>query len=255
MFEISVIIITKNEAINIGDCIDSARMISDDIIVVDSGSTDGTLEIIRSKNVKLIQTLWKGYGFARNTAAENAINDWILAIDADERITHILAKEVKNINLKDNSNLYGFKRQNYFLGKQIRFGNWGRDFTYRLYNKRFINWDLTEVHESLIGDNIMKIRLQNGHIRHYPVRKLSENTVKTEKYARLNAEKYFSTGKKATLVKRFLSPTFDFIRNYLILLGFLDGKEGFIVSYSNARYTYLKYKYLKEMLKNKRIRH
>ncbi len=249
MLPISVIIITKNEAVNIKDCIVAARLISDDIIVTDSGSDDGTVQIIESENVKLLQLPWQGFGFARNAAAEAAKNDWVLAIDADERVTPFLVDAIKHIVSPLPTNLYGLKRQNYFLGKHIRFGKWGRDTTYRLYNKKVISWDLTPVHESLIGEGIEKKFLKGAFIKHYPVRNLSENTNKTYKYARLNATKYYSQGKKATLVKRFLSPVFDFIQSYIIFLGFLDGKMGFIVSYSNAKYTYLKYKYLLQMNK------
>ena len=135
------------------------------------------------------------------------------------------------------------------MGKQIRFGKWGKDTTYRLYNKQIISWDLTPVHESLVGNNIERKLLKGAFIKHYPVRKLTENTNKTYKYAKLNADKYFSQGKKATIIKRFLSPAFDFLQSYIFFLGFLDGKMGFIVSYSNAKYTWLKYKYLHEMNK------
>ena len=247
MLPISVIIITKNEAVNIKDCITAARLITDDIVVVDSGSEDGTIEIIQSENVKLIQLPWKGFGFARNAAAEASKNDWILAIDADERVTPELVHSISDILPPSPSDLYGFKRQNYFMGKRIRFGKWGKDTTYRLYNKQIISWDLTPVHESLVGNNIERKLLKGAFIKHYPVRKLTENTNKTYKYAKLNADKYFSQGKKATIIKRFLSPAFDFLQSFIFFLGFLDGKMGFIVSYSNAKYTWLKYKYLHEM--------
>lgn len=247
MLPISIIIITKNESVNIKDCITAARLIADDIIVVDSGSDDGTIEIIQSENVKLIQLPWKGFGFARNTAAAAAKNDWILTIDADERVTPSLVNAIKNIQSPSLSDLYGFKRQNYFIGKQIRFGKWGQDTTYRLYNRQVISWDLTPVHESLVGAAIERKFLKRAFINHYPVRQLSENTNKTYKYAQLNANKYFAQGKKATPIKRFLSPLFDFLQSYILFLGFLDGRMGFIVSFSNAKYTWLKYKYLHEM--------
>ena len=246
MLALSVIIICKNEAINIADCINAAKLITNDIIVVDSGSTDGTVEIAKKSAINLIETVWTGYGAARNMASDAAKNDWILAIDADERITPSLVQSIERIKNLDNSTIYGFKRMNFFLGKKMRFGNWGRDKSYRLYNKHFISWDNSPVHESLIGTDIKK-QFINGHIEHYPVRKLAENEAKMYKYARLNATNYFEKGKKPTLIKRYLSPLSDFIKSYIIMLGILDGKEGFIVSYSNARYTYLKYKYLLEM--------
>ena len=246
MLPISVIIITKNEVINISDCIVAAKLISDDIVVVDSGSDDGTVEAIKKTDANLIQTPWKGFGFARNTAAAAAKNVWVLAIDADERVTPSLVDGIIKIETRLDCTVYGFKRQNYFLGRKIKFGKWGRDYTYRLYNKHFISWDMSPVHESLIGERIIKKRVE-GYVEHYPVRKPSENRAKTYSYARLNAKKYFMQGKKATFIKRYLSPLFDFFQSYILFVGFLDGKEGFIVSFSNAKYTFLKYKYLREM--------
>ncbi len=246
MHPLSVIIICKNEAINIAECIVAAKLISHDIIVVDSGSTDGTIEIAKKMNILLIETEWKGYGFARNRAADAAKNEWILAIDADERVTPSLVKSISAIHELDNSTVYGFKRLNFFLGKKMLFGKWGRDKSYRLYHKKFISWDNSPVHESLIGKDFKK-QFIKGHIEHYPVRKIEENERKMYKYAQLNADNYFSKGKKATFIKRYLSPISDFIQSYLIFGGIFDGKEGFIVSYSNARYTFLKYKYLLEM--------
>ena len=248
MLPLSVIIICKNEVVNISDCIIAAKLITSDIVVVDSGSDDGTVEIARSLGINLIETEWKGYGYARNLASEAATNDWILAIDTDERVTDSLVKSINQIEILDNSTIYGFKRMNFFLGKKMRFGKWGRDKSYRLYNKKHISWDNSPVHETLIGKDIKKEFIK-GHIEHYPVRNLEDNNRKMYKYAQLNADNYFAKGRKATLIKRYLSPLSDFIQSYILFLGILDGKEGFIVSFSNAHYTYLKYHYLLKMNK------
>lgn len=250
MKPISVVIITKNEAVNIADCIKTAKQVSDDIIVADTGSSDNTVAIAEKEGVTVIKIGWKGYGNARNTAAEATKNDWILAIDADERITESLVASIKKIENEDAGVIYGFKRESYFLGKKIRFGNFGRDKVFRLYNKKTGSWDKAQVHEVLIGENISK-QFVEGHLEHYTIRALEENDRKVYSYARLSAKKYFDKGKKATFIKRYLSPIAGFIQPYIFLLGFLDGKEGFIIAYSNAKCTWLKYKYLYELNKEK----
>ena len=249
MLPISVIIITKNEAINIKDCIKSAMLISNDIIVADSGSTDGTLEIIKTENVSLINIEWQGYGNARNIATQHAKYDWIFALDADERITPSLVDQLKSLESLENGIVYGFIRKNYFYGRKIRFGgNFGKDKVFRLYNKLFFEWDKAQVHEVLVGENMVK-KLIGGKLAHFTVRTWDESEIKIYKYAKLNAEKYFEQRKRASLIKRFISPLIGFIKHYIVLLGFLDGKVGFLVSYSNAKCTWLKYKYLYQMHK------
>ena len=246
MLLISVVIITKNEAINIASCIIAAKQIANEIIVVDTGSTDNTVELAKKENVRVYEIKWEGYGHARNYASSLAVNDWILAIDADERITTELAKSIQILSNPDNMVIYGFKRESYFLGKKIRFGNFGTDKVYRIYHKLNVSWNLAEVHETLVGNNLNK-ELIKGHLEHYTIRSLKENDNKIINYATLNAQKYFAQRKQATFTKRYLSPLFAFVQPYFLRLGFLDGKEGFIVSYSNAKCTYLKYKFLNEM--------
>ncbi len=248
MNAVSVVIITKNEAGNITDCITSARLVSNDIIVVDSGSTDATVMLARQAGAKVIVIEWTGFGAARNTGVANAANDWVLAIDADERVTAAMVTSIAVIDFHDDTVIYGFKRQNYFLGKKIRFGEWGRDKVYRLYNRNRVSWDLSPVHEMLSGVNTTK-KVLNGAIDHYPVIREEQNREKTIRYATLNAEKYFKQGKRSTIEKRYFSPAFDFIRSYFLLLGFLDGMQGFVIARSTSRYVWLKYKLLHDLNK------
>jgi len=246
MDAVSVIVITKNESANIRSCIESATLISNDIIIVDSGSTDSTTDIAHNAGAKIISIMWQGYGNARNTGAEIAKNDWVLAVDADERVTSGLVDAIKRLNEKDNGIIYGFKRQNYFLGKKIRFGEWGRDKVFRLYNKQRVSWDLSPIHEVLVGENCTK-KIISGYVNHFPVMKPEQNTDKTNRYAQLNAQKLHEQGKKATIIKRFLSPVYNFIQTYILRLGFLDGKQGFIIATSTSKYVWLKYKMLNQL--------
>ena len=246
MNNISVIIIAKNEADNIVECILSAQQISDDIIIADSGSTDNTQALTIKNGARLLNINWQGYGQTRNEAAKIAANNWILALDADERITEKLASEINNLTLHNTNSLYGFKRENFLAAKKIKYGEWGRDKIYRLYNRQCSSWDLMLVHENIIGNNIEK-KLLKGSVLHYTMKDMAEYKAKSILYAKLSAKKYFENGKKASLIKRFMSPGFSFIQNYIFHMGFLDGKEGFTIAYTSALYNFNKYKFLNEL--------
>ncbi len=244
--DISIVIITKNEEKNISDCLEGAYLISKDVIVVDTGSSDKTVQIASQKGAKVVVIEWNGYGNARNEAANNALNNWIFALDADERITPTLADNIKRLKLTDNKVLYGCKRESFLVQKKIKHGDWGRDKVYRLYNKQITQWDLVSVHENINVKGLTK-QLIGGSLLHYTMDSLETYKLKKLRYAQLSAEKYFSQHKKATFVKRFLSPMFVFIQTYLLRLGFLDGKEGFIIAKYSAQYVWTKYNLLNEM--------
>jgi len=248
MDAVSIVIITRNEAHNITDCIRSALKVSSDIIVVDSGSTDDTVSLATRAGAKVITIQWAGFGAARNTGSVNALHDWVLAIDADERISDAMVAAVALCRLDNDRIIYGFRRQSYFLGQKIRFGSWGRDSVYRLYNRNRVSWDLSAVHEQLTGTDTTT-KMLKGIIDHYTVTSEAENYEKTNRYAALSAEKYFNQGKRATIIKRFVSPVFEFVKSYFVLLGFLDGKPGYIIARSSAHYIALKYSLLYQLYK------
>lgn len=252
MDTVSIIIITKNEADNIVNCINSALRVTSDIIVVDSGSSDDTVKLATQAGARVITIQWTGFGAARNIGAANARYDWILAIDADERITDTMVSSVAASNKDDDRVIYGFKRQSFFLGKKIRFGTWGRDSVYRLYNRNRVSWDLSAVHEELTGKDTL-LKMLNGPIEHYTVASEEENTEKTNRYATLSADKYFTQGRRATLEKRFLSPAFEFVRSYILLLGFLDGRPGYVIARSSAHYIALKYRLLHQLYRDRKV--
>ncbi len=243
MNAISVIIIAKNEAENIVDCVLSAALVSNDIIVADNGSTDNTPTIATKAGARVLNVAWNGYGQTRNEAAALAANDWILALDADERITPQFATAINNLSLTNTRVLYGCKRENFLAAKKIRFGEWGRDKVHRLYNRHQSWWNLMLVHENITGNNVCK-KIIPGSLLHYTMKDMAEYQAKTILYAQLSADKYAAQGKKASLVKRFISPVFSFLQNYIFRLGFLDGREGFIIAYTSSRYIFLKYKFL-----------
>jgi glycosyltransferase involved in cell wall biosynthesis len=245
MQPVSVVIIAKNEAENIAAAIVSARQITDDIVVADSGSTDGTAAIVAAEGARLIQIEWNGFGAVRNTAALHAKNDWIFALDADERITPELSVALKQLNA-DNEFVYGCKRLNYLYGKPVHHGEWGRDVQYRLYNKKVIQWTEVPVHETLDVPFSQKKKI-NGSILHLTMKDKAEYESKTLRYAKLMAERNNNVGKGLAAVKQIFSPAFSFLQNYIFRLGFLDGKQGIDIALMSSKYRFLKYKFLREL--------
>ena len=238
-------IITKNEEHNMVDCISSARLITDDIIVVDSGSVDKTVILARQEGATVTTTDWNGYGAAKNRGAQLARHNWVFSLDADERISPQLAKSIKKLELNNANCVYQFNRTNYLGNKKIKFGTGGFDKVIRLYNKHNVNWDLTAVHEKLLGANAKeKIK---GSLIHYSAKSLQDYKEKIIFYAKLSAEKYFEQGLYASFTKRFIAPLFNSFKSYLLQFGFLDGRAGFDLAKLIAYYTWLKYYQLHQL--------
>ena len=252
---ISVVIITKNEAHIIANTLQSLQAVTNDIIIVDSGSTDETVSICKNFNASIIETDWGGYGINKNKGIEAAKHDWILSLDADEAIDAELQQNLLQLTSVNENEVFNIRFKNFFCNKWIRFGEWGFDTHIRLFNRKKVQWNNAAVHENLVfTDGVTIIKLK-GNILHYTVQNLQEYNAKTDYYARMNAKKYFIAGKKPDFFKQYFSSVFAFIQHYIFRLGFLDGKEGFIIAKTTARYTFLKYRYLKEMTKNKSVRH
>jgi glycosyltransferase involved in cell wall biosynthesis len=245
--EISVVIITKNEAHIIANTLQSLQGLTDDIVIVDSGSTDETVKICKQFNAVVIETGWAGYGINKNKGINAAKNDWILSLDADEAIDEELKHTLMQLSLPDDTEVFNIRFKNFYCNKWIRFGEWGFDKHIRLFSRKKVKWNNATVHENLNFAEGVKITLLKGNILHYTVNNLQEYKEKTDNYARMNAKKYFDAGKKPNLFKRYLSPAFAFLQHYIFRLGFLDGKEGFIIAKTTSRYTFLKYQYLKQL--------
>ncbi len=253
MIPISVVIIAKNEADIIRRTIESVRALTDDIVVVDSGSTDGTTEMVVATGATLIRSAWKGFGPTKNKGIAAARYDWILSIDADEQPDGALINALHQVDLTDTMVVYNLKFKTYLGSKLIRYGEWGTDSHIRLFNRRFTRWNEAGVHEQLvIPENTMKKNLE-GFIHHFSMKDVADYATKMTQYALLNGEHYYQNGKKAGWIKRYLSPLFSFHRNYIFKLGFLDGREGYLIARVTAYYTMLKYARLDEL--NRRAKH
>ncbi len=248
---LSVTIITHNEAKNIERCLRSVKAITDDVVIIDSFSTDDTTAIAKQLGANVFNHSFNGYGESKNLANEKAKNDWILSIDADEVLDEKLLKSI--LNLKDklnNTTVYEFSRLNNYCGKWIRFGAWRSDNKIRIFNKTAVKWNLAEVHENLLIPENFEVQKLQGKLLHYSYATVASHLNKIEKYSTLGAEEAYKKGKQASFIKIYFSPVFRFIRDYILMLGFLDGKYGFIIASLTAKEVYLKYKKLKKLQSN-----
>lgn len=247
---ISVVIITKNEAHIIAKTLKSLQNVTDDIVIVDSGSTDETVAICTKFGAQVLKTGWAGYGTNKNMGIEAAKNDWILSLDADEAIDEELAESLLNQKFTHENEVFDIRFKNFFCNKEVRFGEWGFDRHIRLFNRKKVKWNTAAVHENLEFPPGTKISRLAGNILHYTVQNREEYKAKTDLYARMSAEKYYTAGKKAGPIKQYFSPVFAFLQHYIFRLGFLDGAAGLVIAKTTAQYTFLKYRYLKELNNN-----
>ena len=235
---LSIIIITKNEAINILDCINSASF-ADEIIVLDSGSTDGTIDLVNSTKAKLLITDWLGYGIQKNRAIEASSGDWIFSLDADERISEALANEIQNAIKQNQYYVFELPRRSLFVSKFMNHSGWRPDFTKRLFKKNVARFSDHNVHEHL------KTSHKHGRLKesliHYSYRDLETVLEKINNYSTAGALDAFNAGRKGSLRKALAHGLWAFIRTYFIRAGFLDGREGLMLSIANAEVTYYRY--------------
>jgi glycosyltransferase involved in cell wall biosynthesis len=246
---VSVVIICHNESHIIARTIAAAQQVSDDVVVVDSGSTDGTQHIVTSSGARLIETGWEGYGINKNKGVAAARKDWILSIDADEIPDAALIQALNALSFTNTTTVYNIRFRAFLGDAMIRFGEWSNDQHIRLYNRTRVSWNEAAVHEGLIFAADTKTTTIPGYIHHYTSRNIYDFAAKTVNYAMLNAEKYHRQGKKASWLQCRVAPAFSFVKNYLFRLGFLDGEAGFTVARMNAWYTWLKYVRLRELNK------
>jgi glycosyltransferase involved in cell wall biosynthesis len=249
MNKISAIIITKNEAVNIERCLDSVKWV-DEVIVVDSGSTDSTRIIAEKAGARLYDFEWNGFGPAKEFARIKASGDWILSIDADEVVTSSLAEEIKKA-ISNESGITGYylPRQTNFQGKWIRHSGWWPDYVLRLFKKSSARFSDALVHETVSLDGPSE-RLQSI-LRHYSYPDLSTYMRKLDKYSSLASEKMFRNGAKCRFYHLLFKPPLVFFRHYLFKAGFLDGWEGFLIAVLSGFGTFLKYARLKTLQKGR----
>ncbi len=250
MIQLTVIVITKNEAHNMDACLKSVAF-ADQIVVLDAGSTDETIELARKGGAQVsVAPDWQGFGVQKNRALLLAEGDWVLSIDADERVTPELRAEILGVMHSAEFDVYSFPRLSSYCGQYIRYCGWYPDFTCRLFrrdNARFSN-DL--VHEKLVTSK--PVGRLKSHLLHESFTSFEAVLDKANRYSSAGALALYKAGKKASLRKALGHGLWAFLRTYIFRLGFLDGRMGLVLAISNAEGTY--YRYLKLWLMSKPLK-
>jgi glycosyltransferase involved in cell wall biosynthesis len=241
MNAITAVIITHNEARNIERCLSSLKTVADEIIVVDSFSTDNTVAICEKEGAIVKQQAWSGFGPQKNAGIQLARHEYILSLDADEALDDELKATILAAKKEGLQGVYDFTRLNFYYGKFLRHGVEYPDYKIRLFPKTIVRWNNELVHETLlVPANIPKTRLK-GHLLHYTYFTIQEHVAKANKYTDLGAELNFKKGKRASWLKMIFGPPATFIQAFILKGGFLDGGHGFIVAIFHAYGTFMKY--------------
>lgn len=222
---LSAVIITKNAATQIGACLASLAF-ADELLVVDSGSTDGTVEIAKAAGARVLQAEWLGFGRQKQFAVTHAAHDWVLCLDADERVSDALRASIVSALMSPRATAYTMARCNRFMGHWLRHGEGYPDWSLRLFDRRHARWSDDPVHEKVLA-NARPARL-SGDLLHDSAETLDRYLDKQNRYTTLQAEAMRAAGKHASLVRLVLSPLARFIKFYVIRLGFLDGQAGLV---------------------------
>ena len=220
---LSLVVITRDAGAELAECLDSARFAAETVIV-DSGSTDDTVEIARSRGARIIEQSWLGFGAQKNFAVAQATHDWILSLDADERVSSALAAEIRAELTAPRFNAYMMPRRNRFLGRWLRHGEGYPDWNLRLFHRRHARWSGDSVHEHVLADGPTG-RL-DGDLLHTSAESLDEYLAKQNRYTTLQAEALYARGERASTLRLVLSPLVRFFRFYVLRAGFLDGVAG-----------------------------
>ena len=251
--QLSVVIITFNEEACIERCIRSVKAVADEVLVVDSFSTDRTEEICRTHGVRFVQHPFDGYIEQKNRAWEMAGGTYLLSLDADEALSDELLLSVQiEKNKGFPSGAYTMNRRTSIGEKWIRHGSWYPDRKLRLAKKELARWGGVNPHDKLILNNEVKTEHLNGDILHYSFKSMYAFRQQGERFSKIAAEAMHKNGKKSSFIKIYISPVVAFIKSYFIKRGFLDGKEGYIIAKEIARQTKIKYVELKENWKSMR---
>lgn len=250
MNTLSVILITRNEQANLDACLSSVKTIANEIVVVDSMSSDETLAIAKSYNAVISSpTDWPGFGAQKNRALDLATQDWVLSIDADERLSEALCEEIKAVLAHPAADCYAIPRRSYYCGRLIDYSGWNPDFVTRLFKRGTSRFSDHLVHEKLVTSS-PALPLKSAML-HFSVTNFSQVLNKVDRYSTDSAQQAFLAGKKSSVSKAVLHGLWSFIRTYFFKRGFLDGPHGLALAISNAEGSY--YRYLKLWLLNSKV--
>jgi len=222
---VSAVLITLNAASQLAACLRSVAF-CDEIVVVDSGSTDDTVILAQNAGARIIQSEWRGFGAQKHFAVDKAAHDWVLCIDADERVSDTLRASIEQMLVAPANHAYRFARCNRFMGRYLRHGEGYPDWSLRLFDRRHAYWSDTAVHEKVVTTTA--VATLAGDLLHDSAETLDGYLAKQNRYTTLAAAEAIAAGKRASVAQLLLSPLVRFIKFYLIRRGFLDGLPGLV---------------------------
>jgi glycosyltransferase involved in cell wall biosynthesis len=246
--KISAVIITFNEENNIQDAINSVKW-ADEIVVVDSESSDQTRELAVELGARVFTNPWPGFSAQKQFAVEMAANDWILSLDADERVSDDLQAEIRELPQASTvADGYRIPRLSYYMGRPIRHGGWYPDLQLRLFDRTKGSWNGALIHESVKMNDGARIGRLDNDIVHYSVESSEHHQqMIAERYAPLGAQQMYASGRRTSAVGAVFASWFAFIRSYVLKLGFLDGFAGFCIAYFAAHHAFMKHVLLRDL--------
>jgi glycosyltransferase involved in cell wall biosynthesis len=246
---LSAVIITWNEEENIGRCIDSLWKVADEIIVVDSYSSDNTVAIAKQKGANVKQKPFHGYIEQKNNALMMASHNYVLSLDADEILSDKLVNSILKEKIDFRYSAYFMNRRNSYCGKFIKHGLWYPNQKLRLFDKRIASWGGMNPHDKIQLNGNNKASFMEGDILHYAYNSIDEHIRRNEEISTIAAWSLYESGKRKHWSKIFLSPLWSFFHGYFLRLGFLDGYYGFIIATHTASQSFLKYQKLRRLQK------
>ncbi|HEX4888483.1 MAG TPA: glycosyltransferase family 2 protein [Luteibaculaceae bacterium] len=252
--KISAVIITYNEERNIKRCLDSLTGVADEIVVLDSFSTDQTQAICQTFPTTFIQHPFEGYIEQKNRAVAHAQFDWVLSLDADEALSDAARLQIAHLkSLQEHPTAYGFNRLTNYCGKWIKHCGWYPDRKIRLFNRLTAHWAGVNPHDIIVFNTPQpELCYLPADLLHYSYYTIEEHIQQTHRFTTIAARALHEKGKKASIIKRFGSPIFKFLKDYFLRLGFLDGYFGWKICWISAHATYLKYQKLDALGKQSR---
>jgi glycosyltransferase involved in cell wall biosynthesis len=245
---LSAIVIAKNEAANIADCLDSLAF-CDELVVLDGGSSDDTVALAKAKGARVVSAPdWRGYGPQKNLALSQARGDWVLSVDADERVTPALAREIETSMADDRANGYKIPRLSSFCGREIHHSGWYPDLVLRLFRREKARFSDDLVHERVICE--APVGQLREPLRHRTIVSLEDALAKIDRYSSAGAEMLVASRRRVYFLSGVAHGGWTFLRTYLLRAGFLDGPEGFLVARYHAQTTF--YRYMKAWMQQRR---
>lgn len=251
--KISVVVITYNEERNIRRCLESVKGIADEMVVVDSGSQDRTIEICKETGARVIHQPFLGYVEQKNFALRQAKNDWVLSLDADEALTSALEQSILSVSDPKQADGYSMNRLTNYCGKWIRHGGWYPDRKIRFFNRHTGQWTGINGHDSYTPFRKTSVLHLKGDILHYSYPSLSHHLQKINEYSTMGAMAMYEDGKRSSILKILIKPVARFFRHYILKAGFLDGLMGYTIAVNTAHASFLKYLRLYYLQKGRTI--